>query len=176
MLSCQAEEKKKPQQPQKTTIQAAEGVADLLDGFGLEQVFEVPKDWGSWVALTTMPSKEGEERLAAADQYGAIYEVSIKGKEVAVSPLEIPLKGVHGLLWFKDSLYVVVGEVVEGRTRGIFRVRDLDGDGALEDVQEMRTFQAGGEHGIHSLVPSPDGEWLYAVSYTHLTLPTILLV
>lgn len=163
LLSCQAEEKKKPQQPQKTTIQAAEGVADLLDGFGLEQVFEVPKDWGSWVALTTMPSKEGEERLAAADQYGAIYEVSIKGKEVAVSPLEIPLKGVHGLLWFKDSLYVVVGEVVEGRTRGIFRVRDLDGDGALEDVQEMRTFQAGGEHGIHSLVPSPDGEWLYVV-------------
>ena len=58
---------------------------------------------------------------------------------------------------------MVVGEVVDGVTRGIYRARDLDGDGVFEKVDVLRTFQSGGEHGVHSLVASPDGEWLYMV-------------
>lgn len=137
--------------------------AKLLPGFVLEEVFDVPKDFGSWVALTVLPSTADEERLAAADQYGDIYQVVVRESAVTVSPMEVPLQGIHGLLWFKDWLYVVVGESVDDGEKGVFRAQDSDGDGQFETVEELRVFETGGEHGIHSLVPSPDGEWLHLI-------------
>ena len=154
------------QEALKATVTPREEVATLLDGFALEQVVEVPKSYGSWVALASLPEVEGKTQLAASDQYGDIYRVSIDGDAVEVTPFGIDLKGAHGLLWFDDSLYVVVGEVVgEGKwsQRGVYRARDLDGDGSFEKVEVLRNFQSGGEHGVHSLVASPDGEWLYMV-------------
>lgn len=144
-------------------VSPAPNVAKLLDGYSLERIYEVPKDFGSWVALTNLPSEEGIERLAAADQYGGIYEILVKGEQVRVSPMDVPLKGIHGLLWFQDWLYVVVGESVEKGKKGVFRAQDADGDGKFEVVEELRLFTTGGEHGIHSLVPSPDGKWLHLI-------------
>ena len=146
----------------KAEVKPAPGVAELPKGFALERVFEVPKELGSWVALTTLPAKEGEERFAAADQYGIISQVSIKGTQVEVSPFPVELTGAHGLLWFDNSLYVVVGETVKQK-KGIYRARDMDGDGTFEKVDTLKQFKSGGEHGVHSLVASPDGEWLYFV-------------
>ena len=159
------------QETLKGTIAPAKDVATLLDGFELEEVFDVPKNLGSWVALTALPSEEGETRFAAADQYGGIYRIHIKGSEVEVMPFQVALKGAHGLLWFQDSLYVVVGETVEGGKKGVYRASDLDGDGEFEKVEVLRLMNAGGEHGLHSLVPSPDGKWLYLVvgNYTKKT-------
>ena len=150
----------------------------LAEGFTFEEVAEVPKKLGSWVSLAILPAKEGQVHLAAGDQYGAIYDVVISEKnEVTVSPLDIDLKGAHGLLYFEDSLYVVVGESVgpkEGpkpREKGLYRAQDKDGNGSFESIEPLKTFKAGGEHGIHSLVSSPDGEWLYLVigNYTQNT-------
>ena len=147
----------------KGTITPTKEVATLLDGFELEEVFDIPEDLGSWVALTALPSEEGETCLAAADQYGGIYRIRIQGEEVEVSPFQVALKGAHGLLWFQDSLYVVVGETVEEGQKGVYRASDVDGDGEFEKVELLQAMNAGGEHGLHSLVPSPDGEWLYLV-------------
>lgn len=161
----------------KGTVAPAEGVATLLDGFVLEHLVDVPKDLGSWVALASLPEVDGKTQLAAADQYGGIYRVSLDGDAVEVAPFGVTLKGAHGLLWFQDSLYVVVGEAV-GNERGVYRARDMDGDGTFEKVDELRRFQSGGEHGVHSLVSSPDGKWLYMVlgNYTKDSKPENTLV
>lgn len=152
------------QDPVKAEISSAADVATLQDGFLLEHVFEVPENWGSWVSLAALPNEGETTRIAAGDQYGDIYEIKVSGENISVAPLEIELKGAHGLLWFQDSLYVVVGESVEGGEKGVYRARDLDGNGSFEDIQPIRIFQSGGEHGVHSLVPSPDGEWLYFIA------------
>ncbi|MBK1832471.1 c-type cytochrome [Roseibacillus ishigakijimensis] len=144
-------------------IEQRDEVATVPDGFVFEEVFSVPKDWGSWVALTALPSEGETVRVAAADQYGDIYEVSIAGKKVAVERLPVDIRGAHGLLWFQDALYVVVNEPA-GNDPGVYRATDSDGDGSLETVELLKGFQARGEHGVHSLVPSPDGQWLYMVA------------
>ena len=152
----------------KAKVISAPEVAELQEGFRLEKVFDVPKEFGSWVSLASLPSSEEKERLAVADQYGAIYEVVIQGEDVEVSPFPVDLTGAHGLLWFEGYLYVVVGESVKvGEAvkyqKGVYRASDVDGDGTFEKVETLKLFQSGGEHGIHSIVASPDGEWLYLV-------------
>lgn len=140
-------------------IVPAQQEVTLLDGFIMEEVFTVPKEWGSWVALANLPGG----RIAAADQYGAIYEVTIEGEKVSVQPMDVAIGGAHGLLWHQDSLYVVVNEPA-GNEPGVYRAQDLDGDGSFEKIDFLHAFSARGEHGIHSLIPSPDGEWLYLVA------------
>ena len=66
----------------------------------------------------------------------------------------------HGLLYAFDSLYVLVNE---RGTHGLYRVRDTDGDDRFDEVKLLRELQAGGEHGLHSLVLSPDGKSIYVV-------------
>jgi putative heme-binding domain-containing protein len=46
----------------------------------------------------------------------------------------------------------------------LYRVRDTNGDGELDKVEELRRFQGGGgEHGPHAVVLSPDGKSLRIV-------------
>ena len=70
------------------------------------------------------------------------------------------LGGAHGLLCAFDSLYVMVNE--QG-THGLYRVRDTDGDDRYDAVKLLREIDGGGEHGLHSMVLSPDGKSLYVV-------------
>lgn len=154
-------------------ITPAQNVATLPAGFLLEEVFDVPQKFGSWVALTARESDSERCRLVAADQYGGVYDVVVAGENVTVTPLEIPLQGIHGLLWFQDSLYVVVGESIDDGKRGVYRAQDKDGDGSFESVEALRHMKTGGEHGIHSLVPSPDGEWIYLISGNYTRHPDL---
>jgi len=149
------------------------GSYQVLPGFKLEKVYEVPTEYGSWVAMTV----DGEGRLICSDQYGAIYRVepaTRRGEPTRVEKLPIPLRGAHGLLWHGDSLYVTVNEVVKpGDDRGnelvqrwrgkggVYRVDDRDGDGTPETPTLLKEMDGRGEHGPHSLVPSPDGKWIY---------------
>ncbi len=70
------------------------------------------------------------------------------------------LAGAHGLLYAFDSLYVMVNE---RGTHGLYRVRDTDGDDRYDEVKLLREIKGGGEHGMHSIVLSPDGKSLYVV-------------
>ena len=42
-------------------------------------------------------------------------------------------------------------------------MRDTNGDDQLDSVTLLRQVDAGGEHGLHSMVLSPDGESIYVV-------------
>ncbi len=84
------------------------------------------------------------------------------GRSASVEPeaIGVNLAGAHGLLYAFDSLYAMVNE---RGTHGLYRVRDTDGDDRYDEVKLLREIRGGGEHGMHSIVLSPDGKSLYVV-------------
>src|SRR5207247_2159785 len=61
--------------------------------------------------------------------------------------------------WAFDSLYVMVNS--RKYDSGLYRVRDTDGDGELDEVKLLRRLRGGGgEHGPHAIALHPDGKSL----------------
>jgi putative heme-binding domain-containing protein len=142
---------------------------ELPDGFRCELLYSVPKEsQGSWVVLC----EDGRGRLIAGDQNGALYriEVGADASATRVERLALDLGRAQGLCWAFDSLYVVVAEGEE-RERGLYRVRDSNGDGERDDVKLLRKFDGGGEHGPHAVVLAPDGEHLWVIAGNHTKPP-----
>jgi putative heme-binding domain-containing protein len=144
-----------------SAAESAAGNMRVAKGFKLDLIYSVPRaTQGSWVALCVDP----RGRLIAADQNGRLYRLTppILGRSTAVEPeaIGVGLAGAHGLLHAFDSLYVMVNE---RGTHGLYRVRDTDGDDDYDEVKLLREIRGGGEHGMHSIVPAPDGRSLYVV-------------
>ncbi|HZR20208.1 MAG TPA: c-type cytochrome [Verrucomicrobiae bacterium] len=153
----------------KATEDQAPKAADLLDvanikvakDFKIELLYTVPrKTEGSWVAMCIDP----KGRLIVSDQNGALYRVTLPeaaGASAKTEKINLKTGFAHGLLWAFDSLYVAVDEGKEAH--GVYRIRDTNGDDQLDNIELLRKVQASGEHGIHSLVLSPDGKSIYVV-------------
>jgi putative heme-binding domain-containing protein len=165
--------------PEPSVALAADEI-ELPAGFTAERLLSVPKTTqGSWVSLC--PDDRG--RLYASDQYGGLFRItppplptpagSSAEALTRVEPVDIALGEAHGLLWAFDSLYVVVnaGGTYES---GLYRVRDTDGDDALDEVQLLKTFDGNGEHGPHAVHLTPDGRSLYVIAGNHTKLPADL--
>ena len=183
-------------------IVSAPADLQVAPGFKVELIYTVPKEeQGSWVALTVDP----KGRMYAGDQYGAINSLTLPplgstaGTQVEKLAITLPAIvltadseqlppppkkgkgadglppsiGAHGLLYAFDSLYVMIDEVPN--RRGIWRLRDTDGDDQFDEVKFLREMKSlGGEHGPHSLTLSPDGKSIYFVNGNHTDLPTNL--
>ena len=145
-------------------------------GFKAEHLYNVPKDQeGSWVSLTEDP----QGRLIAGDQYGGLYRITVPtlGSEdpPKVEPLTLPkgpagqtLGGAHGLLHAFDSLYVMNTEFQD---KGIWRLKDTNGDDQYDQAEYLLPLHGSGEHGVHSLVLSPDGKSIFFANGNHSELP-----
>ena len=74
-----------------------------------------------------------------------------------------------------NSLYVVVNidedRSIGGHSSGVYRLRDTDNDDQLDSIETLQTFEGAGEHGPHSIVPSPDRTSLYMIAGNHTDLP-----
>lgn len=140
-----------------------------LPGFQVDLLYTVPKEQqGSWISMTVDP----KGRLIVCDQKGGLYRVTLPekdGKTVQkVEPLKTSLGGAHGLIYAFNSLYVMVNEK---QGRGIWRLRDNDGDDQFEEENPLRSIEGSGEHGPHGLKLSPDGKSLYFVCGNFTKLP-----
>ncbi len=145
----------------RSAAESAVGNVRIAKGFKLDLLYTVPKQTqGSWVALCTDP----KGRLIAADQSGKLYRMTLpdanRSGSIAPEAIGVNLAGAHGLLYAFDSLYVMVNE---RGTHGLYRVRDTNGDDRYDEVKLLREIRGGGEHGMHSIVLSPDGKSLYVV-------------
>jgi putative heme-binding domain-containing protein len=149
---------------------AGEPVPDVVmpPGFEVRKIYQVAADQGSWVSMTV----DDRGRLICSDQYGGIYSVEVGsgGAVGRVSRLDIPLTGSQGVLWFEGSLYVSINHSKKGE-QGVYRVR-READGWAEP-ERLMSLRGQGEHGPHSLVASPDGEWIYFCSGNHTNLPEV---
>ncbi len=167
----------------------------VAPGFKIELLHTVPKEeQGSWVSLAFDP----KGRLTAADQYGALYRITLPpvgtstgtkverldirlpatpGAEAVPTPKRAagtdgtasPAIGAHGLLYAFGALYVMVDEV-PGK-QGLWRFRDTDGDDQFDEFTYLRKMKGSGEHGPHSLALSPDGQSIYFANGNHTDLP-----
>ena len=138
---------------------SAVGNLRVAQGFKAELLYTVPRAaYGSWIALTI----DDKGRLIVSDQTSGLYRVTLppagSTAEVKVEPIEIDLGGAHGLLYAFNSLYVMT---TERGTQGLYRVRDTDGDDKYDDVRVIRNLSGTGEHGVHSITLSPDGQSLF---------------
>ncbi len=154
---------------------AATAVSSLkvAKGFKVELLYTVPKDGkGSWVSMCLDP----KGRLIVSDQYGKLYRLTLpplgSTAEPAVETLDIPVGGAQGLLYAFDSLYVMCAND-KPYARGLYRVRDTDGDDKFDDVKLIRGLDGGGEHGPHAILLSPDGKSLTIVSGNQTKLTAI---
>ncbi len=159
--------------PAVTAKQADEGKQDafhVLDGYQVEKLFDVPRDdLGSWVSLTTDP----QGRLYACDQQEKglvrITPAALDGStKTVVEKVPAELSGAQGLLWAFDSLYAVCNG---GGFHGLFRLTDSDGDSLPNQVEKLHDIAAGGEHGAHNILLSPDGKKLFIICGNHTKLP-----
>lgn len=146
----------------------------LKEGFKAELLYSVPKqEQGSWVSMCVDP----EGRLIVSDQYGKLYRVTpppIGNSEgIKVEPIDVDLGHAQGLLWAFDSLYVVVNSRRPYKG-GLYRVLDTDDDDTLDTVKLLRGFDgAGGEHGPHAVLLSPDKQSLIIVAGNQTKLTKI---
>jgi putative heme-binding domain-containing protein len=139
----------------------ASGNLKVAKDFKAELLYTVPKDTeGSWVAMCVDP----KGRLIVSDQYGKLYRIVPppigSGAPIQHEPIDLAIGKAHGLLYAFDSLYVMVNE---DASRGLYRVRDTDGDDRFDEVKLLRKLDGGGEHGVHAILPAPDGKGLYVV-------------
>ncbi len=139
----------------------AAGNVRVAKDFRLEMLYLVPRETeGSWVSMCVDP----KGRLIVSDQYGKLYRLTPppvgQSGPIQPEPINLDIGGAHGLLYAFDSLYVMV---TERTPRGLYRVRDTDGDDRFDEVKLLRNIEGGGEHGVHALVLAPDGKSIYVV-------------
>jgi putative heme-binding domain-containing protein len=153
---------------QSSSTNAASNLKVVKD-FKVDLLYTVPRDTeGSWVAMCV----DAKGRLIVSDQYGKLYRIMPPpiGSNAALQhePIDVPVGKAHGLLYAFDSLYVMVNE---DAGRGLYRVRDTNGDDRFDEVKLLCKLDGGGEHGVHAILPAPDGKALYVVcgNMTRLT-------
>ena len=147
----------------------------VADGFKVELIYSVPSETqGSWVNLCA--DKQG--RLIVSDQFGGLYRLTPPQKNQQldaddIKPVPASIRAVNGMAWINDSLYVGVNDYEKKIPSGLYRVTDQDGDDELEQVELLRELDARGDHGVHAVVPSPDGKSLFLVTGNTTTMTTI---
>jgi putative heme-binding domain-containing protein len=146
----------------------------LSEGFDAELVYEVPQAQGSWVAMAFDP----KGRLIVSDQDDkGVFRVTLPTAEQPIKvesltgfpyePIDWGRRRVGGALGFLyafDSLYM-------STMKGLYRIRDTDGDDRFDDFQLLRKLNVGYEHSAHSIIPTADGKGLYLVSGNFTRVP-----
>jgi putative heme-binding domain-containing protein len=134
-------------------------------GFKVELIYSVPgATQGSWVNLCVDP----KGRVIASDQYGGLYRFPIPAPGEPLDPAKVEkvpaeIRAVNGMLWAFGALYVGVNDYENKIPSGLYRLSDSDGDDMLDKVELLRAIEARGDHGVHAVLPTPDGKGLYLV-------------
>src|SRR6266404_2008771 len=142
--------------PAQDTAPIATANLKVAKDFKAELLYNVPKDTeGSWVAMCVDP----KGRLIVSDQYGKLYRIVPppigSSGPIRHEAIDLEIGKAHGLLYAFDSLYVMVNE---DANRGLYRVRDTNGDDRFDEVKLLRKLDGGGEHGVHAILLAPDGK------------------
>ncbi len=144
-------------------------------GFNVELLYSVPSDsQGSWVNLCTDP----KGRIIASDQYGGLYRFAPPAPGQALDPSKVEkmpaeIRAANGLLWAFGALYVGVNDYEKKIPSGVYRITSSKGDDQLDKVELLRAIKAGGDHGVHAILPGPDGKSLFLISGNNADLTEI---
>lgn len=128
----------------------------VVPGFQVELVRSSQKGEGSWVSLTF----DAKGRLIVGREGPGILRMtlpnvgqasSLSANEIQVELINDKLLECRGLLWAFDSLYANANN-----SKGLYRLRDTDGDDQLEEVKLLKATGGGVGHGRNALALGPD--------------------
>ena len=120
-----------------------------LPGFKVELIRSAQSDEGSWVALAFDP--RGRIVIAREDR-GLLRLTASSNGTIRVETINTNLLECRGLLFAHGALYVNANN-----SKGLHRLRDLDGDDQFEAVELLKATPGGVGHGRNQLALGPDG-------------------
>ncbi|EDY20189.1 heme-binding protein [Chthoniobacter flavus Ellin428] len=138
----------------------------VMKDFKVELLYSVPiAEQGSWVAMCV----DNKGRLITSDQYGSLYRFTPPPAGQPLDPktierLDIPVKAANGLLWAFNALWVGVNDYEHGESTGLYRVTASKGDDHLDTVEQLRSMKGRGDHGVHAVLPGPDGKSVFLIT------------
>ena len=144
-------------------------------GFKAELLYSVPADkQGSWVNLCT----DYKGRILVSDQFGGLYRITPPpaGQPLDSATIEaVPAKirAANGMVWAFGALYVGVNDYAREMQSGLYRVSDSDGDDQLDKVELLRAVNSKSDHGVHAVVPTPDGEGFFLITGNNTQPPEL---
>lgn len=169
---AKAKAKAAPKRPQEVGPRIGENKATPVDrikvpeGFQVELLYSVPGgEQGSWVAL----ANDDKGRVYASDQYGDLYRFTPPpaGKELQEADVEkvpVNIRAINGMVFAFGALYAGVNDYEQEMQSGLYRISDSDGNDELDKVELLRAFDSKSDHGVHAVLPTPDGKALYLIT------------
>ncbi|QIF03219.1 heme-binding protein [Roseimicrobium sp. ORNL1] len=133
----------------------------LPPGFKVELIRSALPEEGSWVAMTFDP----KGRAILAMEKKGLLRVDPDGKTQVI---EDTLLECRGLLYARGYLYAHANN-----TKALYRLRDVDGDGVLEEKQELMRTEGGVGHGRNHIKAGPGGS-IWVVNGNNVLLPSPL--
>ncbi|TDU64271.1 putative heme-binding domain-containing protein [Prosthecobacter fusiformis] len=140
--------------------------------FKVELLYSVPGgEQGSWVALCN----DDKGRIYASDQYGDLYRFAPPAagqalKQEDVQKVPVNIRAVNGMVFAFGSLYAGVNDYEQKAQSGLYRISDTDNDDQLDKVELLRAFDSKSDHGVHGVMPTPDGKALYLITGNNAVL------
>ena len=128
----------------------------LLPGFEIELLRSAQQGEDSWVAIVFDP----QGRLVVAKEKLGLLRFTLTktaDEEIQVETIDEKLRECRGLLFAHGSLYAMANN-----DKGLYRLRDTNGDDRFDQVRLLKTFDGEVGHGRNQLVLGPDG-LIYAI-------------
>ena len=121
----------------------------VAPGFGVELVRVAAPEEDSWVGMAF----DGKGRIIVAREKRGLLRLTLDGARVGkVEVVNDELLECRGLLWAHDSLYVNANN-----SKGLYRLRDTDGDDQFDESRLLLHTEGGVGHGRNHLHLGGDG-------------------
>ncbi len=134
-------------------------------GFEIQLLRNAQPEEGSWVSMAF----DTIGRLTVAREERGLLRMTISDSKREIEQVEVvddQLLECRGLLYAHGGLYANAND-----SKGLYRLRDTDGDDEFDEVRLLREFPGGVGHGRNDLALGPDG-WIYSIHGDSVDLPT----
>lgn len=127
-------------------------LSPLPPGFTIEKLRSAGEDEDSWVSMVF----DDRGRIIIAREHKGLLRLTLPnspGEEFAVEVIDDTLEECRGLLWKDGQLFANAND-----SRGLYRLRDTDGDDQFDEVTLLRHTEGKTGHGRNDLALGPDGK------------------
>lgn len=138
----------------------------VADGFKLELLHLPPaSQQGRWVAM----SWDAKGRLLVPSYDSDLLTRLTIPRVGSADPVKVEMidttrvGAAEGVLDAFDSIYLNVNRSQTMRA-GLYRLRDTNNDGRLDETRIIHARQAGGDHGTHTILLNPDGKMISQIT------------